>query len=77
MGRFIKNGGVIEAKPTTPGRSSLLDPAFSFCVDPLGEYEILGSYDKIMGSPYRSYACSFPQKSMNAKEASTVIRAIC
>lgn len=35
------------------------------------------SYDKIIGTPYRSYGCSFPQKSMDSKDANNIIRQIC
>lgn len=67
MGRFIKKGGVIEAKPIVTQKDTISYPCFSFFVDPLGEYEIFTSYEKIIGSSYRSYACSFPQKSIETK----------
>lgn len=38
MGRFIKKGGIIEAKPLMTNRTTLSYPSVSFCVDPLGEY---------------------------------------
>jgi hypothetical protein len=36
MGRFIKNGGIIEAKPATNSKTTLSYPSFSFVVDPVG-----------------------------------------
>ena len=77
MGRFIKKGGIIEAKPPLPNRGQLSYPSITFCVEPTGEYNVITSYEKIMGSPYRSYACSFPQRSLDMKEAHTTIRQVC
>lgn len=44
MGRFIKKGGVIEAKPPMANKSILSFPSFSFAVDPTGEFEVFTSY---------------------------------
>lgn len=77
MGRFIKKGGVIEARPTLSNRETLSYPSVTFCLEPSGEQSIVATYEKILGSPYRSYACSFPQKCMDMKIASNIIRQIC
>lgn len=36
MGRFIKKGGIIEAKPSVNNKSVLSSPSVSFCVEPSG-----------------------------------------
>ena len=36
IGRFIKTGGIIEAKPPLENRCSLTYPSVSFCVEPNG-----------------------------------------
>ena len=77
IGRFIKKGGIIEAKPPVENRCKLTFPCISFCVEPNGEYNIVTTYEKVMGSPFRSYACSFPQKSVEMSKVDSTIRQIC
>lgn len=76
MGRFIKKGGIIEGKPSLNSRESLSYPCISFCLHPHGQVEILTTYEKMIGTPYRSYACSFPANFDLAKGES-IVRQIC
>lgn len=73
MGRFIKKGGIIQAHPNC-FKQQLTYPCVTFCLDPDGEYRIVTSYQKITSQPYRSLACSFPQKSIEYNSLLSIIR---
>ena len=51
MEKFCKHGGVIEAAPLC-APSKVSSPSIAFMIEPDGEIEILGSYDKFHASEY-------------------------
>lgn len=73
MGRFIKKGGVIEAHPTCL-REQLSYPSVTFCLDPDGEHRIITTYEKITSQPFRPLACSFPQRSIEFTQITSIVR---
>ena len=61
--KFIQKGGVIEAAPSCPV-SQVASSSIGFVIDPTGEVEFLGSYDKFFSHEYTSCGYFFPQKSI-------------
>jgi len=61
--KFIQKGGVIEAAPSCPV-SQVASSSIGFVIDPTGEVEFLGSYDKFFSHEYTSCGYFFPQKSV-------------
>ena len=73
MGRFIKKGGIIEAHPPC-SREFLSYPSVSFCMEPDGELKLFSTYEKILSQPFKSVACSFPQKSLSYEQIMSLCR---
>ena len=61
--KFVQKGGVIEAAPNcSPAQVS--SSSIGFVIDPVGEVEVLGSYDKFFAHEYVSCGFFSPQKSI-------------
>jgi IQ domain-containing protein H len=73
---FCTIGGVIEAAPNCPP-SSIFSPSVAFligkclecwvlifCVEPDGNVEVIGSFDKFHGREFVNAGCFFPQTSL-------------
>jgi len=61
--KFVQKGGVIEAAPSCLP-SQVSSSSVGFVVDPVGEVEVLGSYDKFFANEYVACGYFFPQKSI-------------
>ena len=56
---FCRIGGVIEAAPMCPP-NSLASPSISFFIEPDGNIELIGSFDKFAAKEYINAGCFFP-----------------
>jgi hypothetical protein len=72
---FCKSGGIIEAQPNCP-LSSINSPSISFFIEPDGQIEVLGSYDRFCIRPFINGGCTFPQTSLPNINLSTISKAI-
>lgn len=73
--QFCKVGGVIEATPMC-SPASLASPSISFFVEPDGNIELIGSFDKFAAKEYVNAGCFFPQTSLPQMNLMTISRAI-
>lgn len=60
LARFCKNGGVIECAPPLCPLSQLNYPSVSFLIEPDGQVNLLGSFDKVQGNEFVNFGCFFP-----------------
>lgn len=72
---FCKVGGVIEAAPMCQS-SQVQSPSVSFLIEPNGQIEVVGSYDKFAASDFVNAGCFFPQKSLPAMNLKTLCRSV-
>jgi hypothetical protein len=63
MDQFCRVGGVIEAAPMCPP-NTLASPSIAFFVEPDGNVELIGSFDKFAAKEYINAGCFFPQTSL-------------
>jgi hypothetical protein len=56
---FCRIGGVIEATPTCPA-NLLASPSIAFFIEPDGNIELIGSFDKFAAKEYINAGCFFP-----------------
>jgi hypothetical protein len=56
---FCKVGGVIEASPNCQS-NQMASPSISFLIEPSGEIELVGSYDKFPAKEFVNGGCFFP-----------------
>ena len=75
MEKFCKHGGVIEAAPLCPA-SKVSSPSIAFMIEPDGEIEIIGSYDKFYATEYVNAGCFFPQTSLPAMNLHTLCESV-
>jgi hypothetical protein len=61
--KFVQKGGVIEAAPNC-SPSQISSSSVGFVIDPVGEVEVLGSYDKFFAHEYVACGYFSPQKSI-------------
>lgn len=61
--RYCEIGGVIEAAPLCP-TSHVGKPSVSFFIEPSGEVNLVGSFDKFEATKYVNAGCFFPQTSL-------------
>ena len=61
--RYCEIGGVIEAAPLCPP-SHLGKPSVSFLIEPSGDVNFVGSFDKFEATKYVNAGCFFPQTSL-------------
>lgn len=61
--RYCEIGGVIEAAPLCPP-SHVGKPSVSFLIEPNGEVNFVGSFDKFEATKYVNAGCFFPQTSL-------------
>jgi len=59
MDHFCRVGGVIEAAPMCPP-NTLASPSIAFFVEPDGNVELIGSFDKFAAKEYINAGCFFP-----------------
>ncbi len=59
MEHFCRVGGVIEAAPMCPP-NTLASPSIAFFVEPDGNIELIGSFDKFAAKEYINAGCFFP-----------------
>lgn len=72
---FCKVGGVIEAAPMCQS-SQVQSPSVSFLIEPNGQIQVVGSYDKFAASDFVNAGCFFPQKSLPAMNLKTLCRSV-
>jgi hypothetical protein len=60
---FCRIGGVIEAAPMCPS-NMLASPSIAFFIEPDGNIELIGSFDKFAAKEYINAGCFFPQTSL-------------
>lgn len=72
---FCKTGGVIEAQPNCSA-SSISSPSFSFLIEPNGNIELIGSFDRFAVRPFVNGGCSYPQTSLANFNFSTICKAV-
>jgi hypothetical protein len=56
---FCKVGGVIEAAPTCLS-TQMASPSIAFLIEPDGNIELIGSFDKFASREYLNAGCFFP-----------------
>jgi hypothetical protein len=59
LDHFCRVGGVIEAAPMCPP-NTLASPSIAFFVEPDGNVELIGSFDKFAAKEYINAGCFFP-----------------
>lgn len=59
MDQFCQVGGVIEAAPLCNSKA-VSSPSISFMIEPDGNIQVTGSYDKFSGTDYVNCGCFFP-----------------
>ena len=64
LDKFCKGGGVIEAAPPMCQINQLNSPSVSFLIEPDGNIQLIGSFDRFSGSEYVNAGCFFPQTSL-------------
>ena len=57
--RYCHVGGVIEAAPICP-LAEVSSPSISFFIEPDGEIELVGTFDRIQAIPFVNAGCFFP-----------------
>jgi len=72
---FCKTGGVIEAQPNCTS-SSISSPSVSFMIEPNGNIEVIGSFDRFSVRPFINGGCSYPQTSLLNINLSTICKAV-
>jgi len=60
MDQFCQVGGVIEAAPLCNPKA-VSSPSISFFIEPDGNIQVTGSYDKFASTEYVNAGCFFPQ----------------
>ena len=60
---FCKVGGVIEAAPNCSS-SELHGPSIAFFIEPDGNVDVVGSFDRFESRQFINAGCSFPQTSL-------------
>merc|ERR1711981_191413 len=75
MEKFCKHGGVIESAPLCPP-AKVSSPSIAFMIEPDGEIEIIGSYDKFHAVEYVNAGCFFPQTSLPAMNLTTLCESV-
>ncbi len=61
---FIRNNGIIEAGVHQKAEIGSTSPSLLIRIDPDGQINYLGSYDKIEGLDYVNFGSIFPQTSL-------------
>ena len=64
LSEFCRRGGVIEAAPPMCQINQLHSPSVSFMIEPDGNIQLVGSFDKFAGSEFINCGCFFPQTSL-------------
>ncbi len=59
IAHFCRIGGVIEAAPMCPP-NMLASPSIAFFIEPDGQIELIGSFDKFAAKEYINAGCFFP-----------------
>lgn len=72
---FCKSGGLIEAQPNCP-TSAINSPSVAFFIEPDGQIEVLGSFDRFTARPFVNGGCIYPQTSLPNINLSTICKAI-
>lgn len=62
--KFCAGGGVIEAAPPMCQINQLNSPSVSFLIEPDGNINLIGSFDRFSGSQFVNMGCFFPQTSL-------------
>ena len=75
MEAFCKVGGVIEAAPNCPP-SMVHSPSVSFFIEPDGNVQVLGSYDRFQSKEFVNAGCFFPQTALPNMNLLTISKAI-
>lgn len=65
LGRLCEVGGVIEAAPLCPP-THIGKPSVAFFIEPSGNIDLVGSFDKFEATKYVNAGCFFPQTSVAA-----------
>jgi len=73
--KFVQKGGVIEAAPNCMP-SQVSSSCIGFKIDPTGEIEVLGSYDKCFSHEYVTCGYFFPQKAVPNLNLYTICQTI-
>jgi hypothetical protein len=68
-------GGVIEATPMCPP-NSVASPSIAFFIEPDGNIELIGSFDKFAAKEHVNAGCFFPQTSLPQMNLMTISRAL-
>ncbi len=66
---------MIEAAPMCPP-SNLASPSIAFFLEPDGNVELIGSFDKFAAKEYNNAGCFFPQTSLPQMNLQTISKAI-
>jgi len=75
INKFVQKGGVIEAAPNCLP-SQISSSSVGFMIDPIGDVEVLGSYDKFFAHEYVACGYFFPQKSIPNLNLQTICETI-
>ena len=75
MTQYCKVGGVIESAPLCQSHQ-VSSPSIAFLIEPSGEIEVVGSFDKFAATEYVHAGCFYPQQSLQAMNLYTLCRAI-
>lgn len=75
IAQFCKVGGVIEAAPMCRPEQ-VQSPSISMLIEPNGNLEVIGSFDKFAASEYVNAGCFFPQKSLPAMNLKTLCKSL-
>lgn len=72
---MCKHGGVIEAVPSCSPHQ-MASPSIAFFIEPTGDIELVGSFDRFSGKQHINAGCFSPQTSLPNMNLNTLSRSI-
>ena len=69
------HGGIIEASPSC-AQNQMASPSISFFIEPNGEIDVIGSFDRFAAKQHINAGCFFPQTSLPNMNLQTLSNSI-
>ncbi len=72
---FTHEGGIIEAAPACP-QTQMASPSIAFIIEPSGDIDLVGSFDRFSAKQHINAGCFFPQTSLPSMDLSILCNTI-